>query len=208
MGKFMLKETKRELGISPWNSTCSIGARVGGKYRFGNIAVVFDGIMSAVTYINNEVLRKALLENPDKTARLLGIEVKDLQEIPVEETVEVKDEKTKKEEVLVNDSPTDIETTIDKEVETIIEEDSDSEPEVIEPEEVSPEEFIEEDTEEFEMTVELPENPKELTPGVDLVNMKKAELIEYGKEHGIELSMELKKDDMIAKIAKTIEEME
>ena len=203
MGKFMLKETKRELGISPWNSICSIGARVGGKYRFGNIAIVFDGIMSAVTYINKEVLRKALLENPDKTARLLGIEVKDLQE-----TVEVKDEETKKEKVLVNDSPTGTETTIDKEVETTIEEDSYSEPDILEPEEVSPEEFIEEDTEEFEMTIELPEEPKELTPGVDLVNMTKAELIEYGKEHGIELSMELKKDDMIAEIAKTIEEME
>lgn len=131
MGKFMIKESNREMGISPWNSICQIGSKVNDRYKFGNIAIIFNEIMSARTYINSEVLRRALLENPEKTARLLSIEVKDLKPAP-----EIVPAQVIEEEV----------------IETVIEE--------IEPEYAEPDSDIEEVTQElvFEMPVEETED--------------------------------------------------
>lgn len=175
MGKFMIKESKKEMGISPWNSICQIGSKVNDRYKFGNIAIIFNEIMSARTYINSEVLRRALLENPEKTARLLDIEVKDLKPAP-----EIVPAQVIEEEI----------------VETVIEE--------VEPEYAEPDLDIEEVTHElvFEMPVEETED---IAPIDELSYKTKAELVELGNEKGIVLDSKMTKDTMISKLTEEME---
>lgn len=215
MGKFMLKDTQRELGISPYQAICRVGARVNDKYNTGNVAIVFDEIMGAQTFINAKVLRQALLENPAKTARLLKIKVSGLGDenivappAPVVEyaVIEEADDKIHVRPVVdgeVIDTP--IETVIDyseeetasdvEELTTEISFDIDVDPaleaEISEPTKEDLEAEVEDEDDEYEEPI------MDSTPGVDLAGMNKADLVSYGKEQGVELEMKMTRDTMI-----------
>lgn len=184
MGKFVLKDSQKELGKSYFTAVCPVGSRVSSKYRFGDIAIMFDEIRASRVYLNSDVLRKALLDNPEKTERLLKIKVIDIEENIVT--------KPKKGEVI--ESKDDIEPK--KGVVIVSEEDND----FLEPEVVSNDEVIEDITEPFELEIE------EITPGIDLVNLNKDELVKLGKEHNLEVNIKMKKDDLIATVAQALNE--
>lgn len=78
MNKVFLKETKKELGISLYQAVCPIGSRVSSNFRSGDICITFPQIMPARIFINKQMLRAALLQEPEKTERLLGIRVVDI----------------------------------------------------------------------------------------------------------------------------------
>jgi len=92
MNKVFLKETQKELGISLHTAICPIGSRISGSLRAGNICVTFPQIMPAHIFINRNVLRDALLQEPEKTEKLLNIQVIDLVKttpVPTENKKEV-----------------------------------------------------------------------------------------------------------------------
>lgn len=163
MGRFMLKETKTEIGTSLWNCPCPVGKRVNKKFRHGTIAIVYNEITQARMFVNREVLRRALLDNPDKTEKLLGIRVEDTRPTPV----------------LVNFTPEELPAPIEPVEKTYL----DPEMVVREPELVEPDMMIEDETEEIELEIPAAQYALE--------SLTKAALIELAEEHDIEVDKKM-----------------
>lgn len=190
MGKFMLKDTRKELGMSQYNATCPIGTRVSSRYRFGDVAIVFNEIIAARLYINREVLRKALLDNPERTKNLLGLEIKDLNHVPtvVAKIVPIEHEAEPIAPVIASTEPEAVDA-----------------PEVMEPEEVEAELSVDSDTSELVLEVETTKEFDEAKVEEEsLEDLTVKELTELANDSGIEVPKGLKKKEIIS----LIEEME
>lgn len=183
MGKFCLKETKKDLGISSYNAICPIGSRVSQNYRSGNITIMFNEIISARAYINRDVLRKALLDDPIKTEKLLGIKVMDT--VP---------------KVIYKPKPTP--TIIKDEDDTFVETEAVEPPEIEVPE-YKPEAMVipvEVDLE-FDKRAASEDNTASL--GVKLNKYTKAELLEFAAKKQIPLEYNMTKVGIIEAILAT-----
>ena len=191
VGKFCLKDTNKDLGISLYNAICPVGSRVAQNYKYGNITIAFDEVMQARIYINGDVLRKALLSNVSKTKQLLGINVSDARVAPVAQVEKIID-------------------SIEKET-SLIQEALD----VLDLEIMEEEKDVEDLTEDFVLTVETtPEfdsfvqDSDEAPISVSLNHKTKKELIILAKGYNLIFTDKDKKEDIVKALAEVVIEVE
>jgi hypothetical protein len=70
---------------------CAVGKYNNRGHNKANLIIKVDGVGASELYVNAEMLREALITNPEVVKELLGLQVKDLRAIEMKKEAEVKE---------------------------------------------------------------------------------------------------------------------
>ena len=70
---------------------CAVGKYNNRGHNKANLIIKVDGVGASELYVNAEMLREALITNPEVIKELLGLQVKDLRAIEMKKEAEVKE---------------------------------------------------------------------------------------------------------------------
>ena len=118
--KIKLYRTK-DTASNPLTSLCPCGKRFSQvKNKYGDLCIMHSGIPLSKLFINSEILREALLDNPELVKEALGLEIVDLY---AEEVID-EEEEFIEDDVIVVDPIVIDEEMVEEAVDQILEEEA------------------------------------------------------------------------------------